>query len=113
MEELTEQKCEACRVGAPSVTAEEIKEFQPKVPEWQIVNENNIPKLDRVFKFKNFKEAIEFVNKVAEIANKYDHHPDIHIFYNRVLIELTTHEINGISDKDYGVASEMEKLVAS
>ena len=58
MEDLTEQKCEACKVGAPSVTAEEIKEFHPKVPEWQIINESGIPKLDRLFSFKNFKEAI-------------------------------------------------------
>ena len=55
MEELTEQKCVACRVGAPSVTAEEIKEFQPQVPDWQIINEDNIPKLDRLYKFKNFQ----------------------------------------------------------
>jgi 4a-hydroxytetrahydrobiopterin dehydratase len=48
MEELTEQKCVACRVGAPSVTAEEIKEFKPMVAEWQIVTEDNIPKLDRL-----------------------------------------------------------------
>ncbi|HUF40880.1 MAG TPA: 4a-hydroxytetrahydrobiopterin dehydratase, partial [Verrucomicrobiae bacterium] len=60
MEELTEQKCEACRVGAPPVTPEEIKELQPKVPEWRILTEDNIPKLDREFRFKNFKDAIAF-----------------------------------------------------
>jgi len=62
MEELTEQKCVACRVGAPSVTQEEIKELRPKIPEWQIITEDNIPKLDRLFKFKNFKDAISFTD---------------------------------------------------
>jgi len=65
MEELTEQKCVACRVGAPSVTQEEIKELHPKIPEWQIITEDNIPKLDRLFKFKNFKDAIAFTDDVG------------------------------------------------
>ena len=60
MEELTEQKCVACRVGAPSVTEDEVKELHPQVPDWQIINEDNIPKLDRLYKFKNFKDAIAF-----------------------------------------------------
>ena len=55
MEELAEQKCEACRVGAPSVTADEIAELHPRLPDWRIIDEDGIPKLDRVFKFKNFK----------------------------------------------------------
>ena len=58
MENLTEQKCEACRVGAPSVTPEEIKELQPRIADWQIIDEDGIPKLDRHFKFKDFKDAI-------------------------------------------------------
>ena len=68
MEELTEQKCEACRVGAPSVTADEIKELQPQVADWKIIHEDGIPKLDRHFKFKNFKEAIAFSDEVGAAA---------------------------------------------
>ena len=70
MEELTEQKCEACRAGAPSVTTEEIKELKPQVPEWQIITEDGIPKLDRLFKFKNFKDAISFTDAVGEAAER-------------------------------------------
>ena len=75
MQELTEQKCEACRVGAPSVTPEEIRELQPKIPDWQIIEEDGIRKLDRRFQFKNFKDALAFTNAVGAIAEEEGHHP--------------------------------------
>ncbi|MBI3064725.1 MAG: 4a-hydroxytetrahydrobiopterin dehydratase [Deltaproteobacteria bacterium] len=75
MQDLTEQKCEACRVGAPSVTPEEIKELQPKIADWQIIDEDGIRKLDRLFKFKNFKDAIAFTDAVGAAAEEEGHHP--------------------------------------
>ena len=83
MEELTEQKCVACRVGAPSVTEDEIKELHPKVPEWRIVSEDNIPKLDRLYKFKNFKDAIAFTDAVGAKA--------LGRFAERVIVLPTVH----------------------
>src|SRR5438094_3306580 len=74
MEELTEQKCVACRVGAPSVTPDEITQLHPKIPDWQIITEDGIPKLDRVFKFKNFKDAIAFTDAVGAAAEEEGHH---------------------------------------
>ena len=63
------------------------------------------------FKFKDFKEAIEFVNKVSEIAEKEEHHPNIKIYdYNNVEIELTTHASNGLTEKDFKVAEEIDLL---
>jgi 4a-hydroxytetrahydrobiopterin dehydratase len=70
MEDLTEQKCEACHVGAPSVTPEEIKKLQPKIADWQIIDEDDIPKLNRLFNFKNFKDAISFTDAVGAAAEE-------------------------------------------
>jgi 4a-hydroxytetrahydrobiopterin dehydratase len=63
------------------------------------------------FKFKNFKEAIEFVNKVSEISEREEHHPNMKVYdYNNVEVELTTHSSNGLTEKDFKVASEIDKL---
>lgn len=67
-------------------------------------------KIKKEFVFADFKEAIEFINKVADIAEEEGHHPDIHIFYNKVMIELWTHEIGGLSENDFILASKIEKI---
>jgi 4a-hydroxytetrahydrobiopterin dehydratase len=66
--------------------------------------------IERKFKFKDFKEAIAFVNKVAEIAESEGHHPEIEINYNRVKIELTTHAVKGLSENDFILAAKIDKL---
>src|SRR5258708_16632840 len=101
MEELTEQKCVACRVGAPSVTAEEIKELQPQVSEWQIITEEGIPKLDRSFKFKNFKDAIAFTDAVGEEAEKKSHHPRLTTAWGRVAVTWGTHKTQNLHTNDF------------
>jgi 4a-hydroxytetrahydrobiopterin dehydratase len=63
-----------------------------------------------MFAFKDFKDSIDFVNKVAEIANEQDHHPDIHIYYNKVRIELTTHKIKGLSENDFILAAKINSI---
>lgn len=67
-------------------------------------------KIERKFKFKDFVEAIVFVNKVADIAEEQGHHPDIEISYNKVEIELTTHAIKGLSTNDFIMASKIEQI---
>lgn len=74
---------------------------------WQVEDGK---KIEKKFKFKDFKEAMSFVNKVAELAETEGHHPDIEISYNKVQIELTTHAIGGLSTNDFIVASKIELL---
>ena len=69
-------------------------------------------KISKEFNFKDFMEAIEFVNHVAKIAEEEGHHPDIHIYYNKVLVELWTHAINGLSENDFIVAAKIEKFLS-
>ena len=75
---------------------------------WEVV-ENK--KIKHEFKFKDFDEAIEFVNKVAKISEEQNHHPNIHIYYNRVVIDLTTHSIKGLSENDFILADKIENLI--
>lgn len=75
---------------------------------WEIL-ENK--KIKQQFQFKNFKEAMHFVNQVAEIAETEQHHPDIYIFYNKVIIELWTHFIDGLTENDFIMAAKIESII--
>ncbi|MGE5375267.1 MAG: 4a-hydroxytetrahydrobiopterin dehydratase [Bacteroidota bacterium] len=75
MSELKQMKCVACRKGEPALTDAEIKQLHPQIPAWQIREVDGMKRLARVFKFKNFAQALEFTNKVGAIAVEEDHHP--------------------------------------
>lgn len=80
------------------------------VPEWKTLEENP-PKLQHEFVFEDFSEAMKFVNKVADLAQFIDHHPDITINYRKVTLTLYTHDSNGISEKDFALAQKINQLV--
>ena len=75
MTELVAQRCEACRVGAPPATEAEIAEYSEQIPDWEIVGREGIPTLERAFRFGNFAAALEFTNRVGELAEEEGHHP--------------------------------------
>lgn len=107
--DLAKKKCVPCEAGTPPLTEKEIQQYltELKTP-WEVL-ENE--KIRRTFKFKNFEGAMAFTNEVAELAESEGHHPDIHIFYNRVTIELWTHAINGLSENDFILASKVDELI--
>ncbi len=111
MTELAQFKCVACRGGEPTVTEAEIAELHPQVPEWQIVTREGIPHLERVFKFRNFIEAVAFTNKVALIAEKEDHHPLIVTEWGRVSVQWWTHKIKGLHRNDFIMAAKTDGLM--
>ncbi len=106
--ELTEKKCKPCEGGVPPLTEEQANELLKQVPSWTIKDGHVFKK----FKFKDFREAMSFVNKVAGIANAEDHHPDITISYNKVNIEIWTHSINGLSENDFILAAKIDQVNA-
>ncbi len=86
----------------------EIEKYMQEINrEWQVVDDR---KITREFKLVNFRHAMVFVNKVADLAEDEDHHPDIHIFYARVVIELSTHAIKGLSENDFILAYKIDQL---
>ncbi len=91
----------------PKLNPQQIKEQLAALPGWQIEN----GELVRTFAFKDFIEALRFVNRVGETAEKAGHHPDIDIRYNRVRLALITHDAGGLTEKDFQLASHASKLV--
>jgi 4a-hydroxytetrahydrobiopterin dehydratase len=84
MTDLHQIKCVACRAGEPTVTDSEIDMLLPQIPEWQVKEVDGVKRLERVFKFKNFAQALEFTNKVGAAAEAEDHHPLLITEWGRV-----------------------------
>ena len=106
MNDLLKKKCVPCEGGVKAFTREEAEIFFPQVSGW--VLDKDAKKISKEFKFKDFIGAVNFVNSIAEIAEEEGHHPDIHIFYNKVLLELSTHSIGGLSENDFILAAKID-----
>jgi len=113
MEELRQMKCEVCRVGAPKVTDEESREFQKQVPQWNIREYDGIKRLERVFTFKNFADALAFTNKVGELAEEEGHHPAILTEWGKVTVGWWTHKIGGLHRNDFVMSAKTDSVYAS
>jgi 4a-hydroxytetrahydrobiopterin dehydratase len=104
---LSEQSCRSVKAGDPALSNKEVRDQMLEIPQWSLADSS----LQREFRFKDFRKAIEFVDAVAGVANEQDHHPDIFISYNKVRLTLTTHKINGLSLNDFIMAAKID-LVA-
>jgi 4a-hydroxytetrahydrobiopterin dehydratase len=111
---LAAKHCVPCEAGTPPLDIHRARELMGQVPGWELKEpgegEAGVPMLIRRFKFKDFAGAMEFVNEVAGLAESEGHHPDIHIAWNRVRLELTTHAIKGLSDNDFVLAAKVNVL---
>jgi len=107
---LASLKCVACRGGDPALTEAETIELQPQIPEWQHIKVDGIPRLQRVFKLKNFVGALEFTNKVGAIAEEEDHHPLIITEWGRVTVQWWTHVVKGLHKNDFIMAAKTDQL---
>jgi len=97
-----------CEGGAEPLTKGEAIDYMAEVPGWSL--SEDIKKISKEYKFKDFIGAINFVERVADVAEMEDHHPDIHIHYNKVLLELWTHAIGGLSENDFIVAAKVDAM---
>lgn len=111
MTDLTQRRCEACRGDAPQATPEEIEEYRAQIPDWEIVDVDGVKQLRRVYKFKNFSQALKFADKVGEIAEQEDHHPSILVEYGKVTLTWYTHKIKGLHVNDFIMAARSDQLV--
>jgi 4a-hydroxytetrahydrobiopterin dehydratase len=110
MEELREMKCVPCRGGEPPLSADEIAGLHPSVPEWQVLEVDGIPRLQRTFKFKNFVQALDFTNKVGELAEAEDHHPALLTEWGKVTVAWWTHKIKGLHRNDFIMAAKTDSI---
>lgn len=106
--DLQEKKCKPCEGGVSPLKADEIQEYKKELKsDWEVIENKQIR---QSFSFKNFKEALDFANKVGAIAEEEQHHPDMHVYYGKVIIDLATHAIGGLSENDFIMASKIEAL---
>jgi 4a-hydroxytetrahydrobiopterin dehydratase len=106
--DLSKKKCIPCEGGIPPLNEKEIAEFKKHISaDWK-VSENNI--ISREFYFVSYRHTIDFVNKVADLAEAEGHHPVLHIYFGRAVAELWTHSINGLSENYFILAAKIDKL---
>jgi 4a-hydroxytetrahydrobiopterin dehydratase len=108
--DLTKKHCVPCEGGTPPFSKEQEDNYIKDTPSWAL-DRDNVHKLRKRFSFKNFKETMIFINKVADIAEKEGHHPDICISYNKVDFTLFTHAVGGLSENDFILASKIDQLM--
>jgi 4a-hydroxytetrahydrobiopterin dehydratase len=107
MSELASEHCEACEKGTPPLSEEEAAQLGTSVSQWQ--REGN-QRLQREFKFPNFRDAFGFVARVALVAESEGHHPDIELGWGRAQFELTTHAASGLTRNDFVMAAKIDRL---
>lgn len=112
MNTLAQLKCVACRGGDPKLTDAEIMDLREQVHGWEIKELDGILRLEKVFKCKNFVDALEFVNKIGIIAEQEDHHPLIVLEWGRVTVQWWTHVVKGLHKNDFIMAAKTDELAA-
>ena len=110
MSDLIKQKCVACRADAPRVTDDELPDLLKQIPDWQPITTESVLKLNKVFNFENYAEAISFTNKIAELAEEEDHHPAILLEWGKVEVTWWTHKIGGLHKNDFIAAAKTDQL---
>lgn len=107
MSELSEKKCVPCSGGVPPLKGEALQALQRQVEGWTVVDEHHITK---AFKFPNFRKALDFVNRIGEIAEEQGHHPVITFTWGKVEITTYTHKIGGLTESDFILAAKIDAL---
>jgi 4a-hydroxytetrahydrobiopterin dehydratase len=109
--DLASRECVPCRGGVPPLPVEEqLALLAQLTPEWHIVNSHH---LQRAYRFRNFAAALAFVNRIGELAEQQSHHPDLHLAWGKVGVEIWTHAIDGLLEADFVLAAKCERLFAS
>lgn len=107
--DLTQKHCVPCEGGDPPLPDNKEDELLKQAGDWMLLRDGT-HRLRKQFKFKDFKEAVEFVNKVAGLAESEGHHPDIKIVWNKVQLDLFTHAVGGLSENDFIMAAKINSL---
>lgn len=113
LQTLSQASCEACRVGAPKVDDTEARELLQQIPDWSLIEVDGINQLQRQYKFKNFVTAMEFANRLADIAEAEGHHPGILIEWGKATVTWWSHSIKGLHRNDFIMAAKTDNLFSN
>jgi len=109
-EALASKTCTPCRGGVPPLTREQAEIFHVQAPEWQLPEEAH--HIERSFKFRNFREALTFVQEIGELAEAEGHHPNISFGWGNVTVSLQTKKIHGLHENDFIMATKIDRIFA-
>lgn len=107
MSELHTRTCVSCEGGVPRLTAAQVEAFHVQVPKWAVCED---AALERTFRFENYWQTMAFTNAVAWIAHQEDHHPDLSVHYNHVVVRWSTHAVSGLTENDFIAAAKVDRL---
>lgn len=108
---LSQMKCKACKTGSERVSDEDAAEFRKQIPDWDIIEQDGIKRLQRVFEFPDFAKALDFTRRVGELAERNDHHPAILTEWGKVTVQWWTHKIGGLHINDFVMAVGTDQLL--
>ncbi len=105
---LASGTCVPCQSGAEPLKGTDIEDLLSSLSEnWQVIDDHH---LERTYKFRNFRDALDFVNRIGALAEQQNHHPDIYLAWGKVRITLWTHKINGLHESDFVMAAKIDRL---
>jgi 4a-hydroxytetrahydrobiopterin dehydratase len=105
--ELAERQCVPCRGGVPPLAGAEIEKLLAQLEGWQVTDEHHLLK---TYRSRDFRESLQFVNQIGELAEAQGHHPDICFGWGKVEVTIWTHKINGLAESDFVLAAKIDKL---
>lgn len=107
-QDLTQKHCQPCNKETDPLKGDAVKNLQTKLDgEWKVVNEHH---LEKEFEFDNFQQALDFTNRVGQVAEQENHHPDIFLTWGKVNLKIWTHNIDGLSENDFILAAKADDV---
>jgi 4a-hydroxytetrahydrobiopterin dehydratase len=107
MSDLADLQCVPCRGGVPPLPAPEIEKFLGQLEGWQVVNQHH---LQKTYRFKDFRESLQFVDRIGALAEQQGHHPDICFGWGKAEVTIWTHKIDGLTESDFVLAAKIDKF---
>ena len=107
MEELADKDCVPCRGGVPPLEDDRVAELHEHVSDWDVIESHH---LRRTYTFDDFATGLAFVNRVGAVAEEQAHHPDVHLAWGKVTVEIWTHAIDGLTERDFVLAAKVDRL---
>ncbi len=110
MSDLADKTCTPCRGGVPPLEGRELESLATQLGgDWQVIDGHH---LEKEYRFPDFRQALEFTNRIGELAEEVNHHPNIFLTWGRVRVELWTHKIDGLNEADFVWAAKADRLAS-
>jgi 4a-hydroxytetrahydrobiopterin dehydratase len=104
---LADKTCVPCRGGVPPLKGDVLNALHAELPDWEVIGEHH---LHKVFRFPDFKQALDFVNRAGAIAEEQSHHPDILLAWGKAEVTIFTHKIDGLTESDFVLAAKINRV---